>query len=456
MSKIYLIGQYIIIEQDGGLPVRTFDKVSPYSESIDAFRLERDEGGNSFTIPFTEINSGAWIDGNEATSIPHTIETLRTFLRSNTAVVSGSGGDSTDGDSVVVTVPTESFANVGALKYFKYNQVTDKLEANRSITTTLNSFYLGDQHRISSGGDNIFFTNLTDNKHYYSAKGSVSSDGLVVERGTIRDYGAYSTLNHAEGTGTKIFREIYPATDNFSVFGFSLISGQALLAGTKLLYSIHHYKGAHSDAIDDSPAFKSNLDVKMYEQVITLASDIAIGDTIDINFSQPSDTEGGKVIYNDISILDGDRNHTGYLLAANSVTAGVFAQTLRHRVYTDRLIAAEGGEGVKVISNDIANFKEGGTYEVDTSNNTVTLSITQTTFKDSFYIGDALGTFGTNILTVDFSAWTYPANHPTKAGESVGLAKLSNNGDSYLFYYMESKGMWYAKNQLSYDKSIEV
>ena len=50
--------------------------------------------------------------------------------------------------------------DIATLAHFVYNPLTDKLEADRAIETTLNSLFLGEQHKMSSGAENIFFTNL--------------------------------------------------------------------------------------------------------------------------------------------------------------------------------------------------------------------------------------------------------------------------------------------------------
>ncbi len=59
--------------------------------------------------------------------------------------------------------PTEQ----ATLDHFVFNPETNKLEADRAIETTLNSFFLGDIHKISSGGENIFFTNLDSDVDYF-------------------------------------------------------------------------------------------------------------------------------------------------------------------------------------------------------------------------------------------------------------------------------------------------
>ena len=46
------------------------------------------------------------------------------------------------------------------LKYFGYDPVKDKLVATKAIETTLSSIFFKEQHRASSGGENMFFTNF--------------------------------------------------------------------------------------------------------------------------------------------------------------------------------------------------------------------------------------------------------------------------------------------------------
>ena len=45
------------------------------------------------------------------------------------------------------------------LEYLKYDSTTDRIVSSKAIETTLNSLFLRDQHRITSGAENIFFSN---------------------------------------------------------------------------------------------------------------------------------------------------------------------------------------------------------------------------------------------------------------------------------------------------------
>ena len=66
------------------------------------------------------------------------------------------------------------------LDHFKYNPVTDKLEADRAIETTLNSLFLGEQHKMSSGSENIFFTNLSSDINFFPMWGGLKDQSIVL------------------------------------------------------------------------------------------------------------------------------------------------------------------------------------------------------------------------------------------------------------------------------------
>jgi hypothetical protein len=69
------------------------------------------------------------------------------------------------------------------LKHFIYNPVTDKLEADRAIETTLNSLFLGEQHKMSSGSENIFFTNLTSDINFFPMWGGLKDQAITANQG---------------------------------------------------------------------------------------------------------------------------------------------------------------------------------------------------------------------------------------------------------------------------------
>ncbi len=69
------------------------------------------------------------------------------------------------------------------MKYFKYDEPSDKLVATRAIETTLNSLFLGDQHKMSSGAENIFFTNLGNNTNFFPMWGGLKDQSITANQG---------------------------------------------------------------------------------------------------------------------------------------------------------------------------------------------------------------------------------------------------------------------------------
>jgi len=69
------------------------------------------------------------------------------------------------------------------LKHFEYDEEQDQLIADRAIETTLNSLFLGEQHKMSSGSENIFFTNLTSDINFFPMWGGLKDQALTVNQG---------------------------------------------------------------------------------------------------------------------------------------------------------------------------------------------------------------------------------------------------------------------------------
>lgn len=73
--------------------------------------------------------------------------------------------------------------NFQVLKHLEYDETTRKLVADRAIETTLNSLYLGEQHKMSSGAENIFFTNLGSAINFYPMWGGLKDQSVVENQG---------------------------------------------------------------------------------------------------------------------------------------------------------------------------------------------------------------------------------------------------------------------------------
>ena len=78
-----------------------------------------------------------------------------------------------------VTGRTITEQEIETLSHFQYDSEQDQLIGDRAIETTLNSLFLGEQHKMSSGAENIFFTNLGNNTNFYPMWGGLKDQSLV-------------------------------------------------------------------------------------------------------------------------------------------------------------------------------------------------------------------------------------------------------------------------------------
>lgn len=148
------------------------------------------------------------------------------------------------------------------LKHIIYNEDTSKLEADRPITTTLNSFFLGGQHSMSSGGENIFFTNITSDIDWFPMWGGLLNQELEENRGasgTIRPSGrTYNDnllINEPVGppspTNTTVYNQVSLTTFNQSIFGFGIQSPTGFKKGQWLLFQTSLHKPGEDFDIDE-------------------------------------------------------------------------------------------------------------------------------------------------------------------------------------------------------------
>ena len=87
--------------------------------------------------------------------------------------------ESTDFVSGRTITPEE----IKTLSHFEYDPAQDQLIADRAIETTLNSLFLGEQHKMSSGSENIFFTNLTSDINFFPMWGGLKDQSVTANQG---------------------------------------------------------------------------------------------------------------------------------------------------------------------------------------------------------------------------------------------------------------------------------
>ena len=72
---------------------------------------------------------------------------------------------------------------IETLSHFRYDEEQDQLIGDRAIETTLNSLFLGEQHKMSSGAENIFFTNLGNETNFYPMWGGLKDQSVAANQG---------------------------------------------------------------------------------------------------------------------------------------------------------------------------------------------------------------------------------------------------------------------------------
>lgn len=74
-------------------------------------------------------------------------------------------------------------AQTDFLSHWEYDTTTRRLVSDKAIETTLNSLYLGEQHKMSSGSENIFFTNLSSDINFFPMWGGLKDQSITANQG---------------------------------------------------------------------------------------------------------------------------------------------------------------------------------------------------------------------------------------------------------------------------------
>ena len=136
------------------------------------------------------------------------------------------------------------------LDHFAFNPETNKLEADRPIETTLNSFFLGGIHKISSGGENIFFTNLDSDIDYFpmwggvkdqSVTGNQDSSGIITPSARVysNDLLNLEIYGPAAASGSVPYARSSAVVANQSVHGQQVIVEESVSSSDYLFYEVY-------------------------------------------------------------------------------------------------------------------------------------------------------------------------------------------------------------------------
>lgn len=184
------------------------------------------------------------------------------------------------------------------LQHFEFNPSTDKLEGDRTFQTLLASYDLGEQHTISSGGENIFIKNNTSGIHYAALSSGLKdheqpanqgSDGIVIP--FARSYDKTMQTVEANGallpTGAVELSSSSIVVNNVVIFGIEVVAAQRVLPEDVLSFNSHF-----------GP---DNSSIKVFQQSLT-GLDLFPGDRLIWFFDEPAETRQGQLIYAEIVI----------------------------------------------------------------------------------------------------------------------------------------------------------
>jgi len=194
------------------------------------------------------------------------------------------------GDAAGTSLTTKQTEILGYLAYDSDSRI---LSTTRAFETTLNSLYLGGQHKMSSGADNIFFTNLGNDTNYYPMWGGLKDQSLAANQGE---------------TG------FIPPSGRIYGNMFSLPLGGGPLAASSIGYSGSNYFGVNiaglgitvelAEAIDVSNTrleYRLSInDRQVYMQELDPPENLYPGDQLEWFFDHPVEITAGTTIFAEI------------------------------------------------------------------------------------------------------------------------------------------------------------
>ena len=236
------------------------------------------------------------------------------------------------------------------LTHLTYDADKDMINADAPITTTLNSFYLGEQHKMSSGAQNIFFTNLTFDIDFYPLWGGLkkqqevaNQDSTGLLQPSARVYGD-NLLNEVTDPldTSKIvdYRAVITVPENISIHGLTVNLKEPLIIGDLLEYSIK------------STSHTGNL---VYYQKVVVNENRAVGDNFTFWYDHPAELLTGDTV-----AINLDKN--GQVLKVAGVTTSSEPwRTLHLRSFEDKPLILPTINADKLLTND-TSANPGGAF----------------------------------------------------------------------------------------------
>jgi hypothetical protein len=277
----------------------------------------------------------------------------------------------TNGDTRRTSIPHD------VLDHISYDSVSDRVISTKPIETTLNSYYVGNQHRLSSGGTSLFIhsesnghivTDLTQGFKDQSIPANHDETGLIPPIVSTNISDLHDPLGFLNLTPdySGIFSDrttIYPPAvfPGYSVnFGFSVISAQILYVGDEIHYSVTD--------IDSG--------VEIYNQVNKITVQRPVDYLFDWMFSNPLILAIGSNLSIDTFIRKPNGDEEDWdRRTANEIPGGLY-QAGKARTFEYTEVANVNGNQTKIIDDTATTtHTRDSTYLADTTNGLVTIDI---------------------------------------------------------------------------------
>ena len=221
------------------------------------------------------------------------------------------------------------------LSHFVFNESTQRLVAD-------NSLYLGDQHKISSGSENIFFTNLSSDINWFPMWGGLKDQSITANQGASgfippsgRVYTDMFSLPLG-GSPDPLTSTGYAGNNYFGVnitgLGITTVAAEQINADVRLEYRITiSGRRVYSQTLPRSAA-RSSAGTVIY-----------VGDTIEWFFDHPVDVAAGTTLYAEIhKVRIEDDVDLGIFQVRQGDTVDPntgllrYQATVHNRLYTDK------------------------------------------------------------------------------------------------------------------------
>ena len=151
------------------------------------------------------------------------------------------------------------------LSHFIYNPITDQLEADRTIVTTLNTFSLSGVHDITSIGENVIFRNNASKIIWSPSWGGIkeqhvtaNQDKTGIIQPSARQHEDMFTIQQggsADTVGSVNYESTSLLDSSSGIWGLSTVVAETVLSTDYLFYEIYY-------GTDDTG-------IKAYQQILT-------------------------------------------------------------------------------------------------------------------------------------------------------------------------------------------